>query len=136
VVPDSETLPAEVVQWINDLGRSPWNDDVAQAPFGEYPLDPAVQVAPRRWKRWTTRYDAQAVVYELSSAGQGLAVAFCIRTGRAPSALPTVPGVACLSNTGGMAIGAWQRDGMVYILAVQGGARRYRAFVESGMVVG
>jgi len=130
----NDRFSAEVAGWIEELDGSNWNEDLTHLGLQGYPLDTSIRQAPNQWCRIKTPYDSQAVVYDLAGPGRGFALAFCIRPGVSQSSLSTVP--TTIPTTGGKVVAVWQRGEVVYVLAVQGDRRRYRRFVESGMIIG
>ena len=131
-----EELPGEVEQWVNEAAPSTgWSEDLAEAAH-PYPRHAAINAFPHRWRVARTRYDSQASLYDVTPGRpKRFAYVFCIRT-RTTSALPSSPPRVPDSETGGVAIGAWQRDGMVYVLVVKGGRKRYQDFIDSGYGIG
>ena len=129
-----ETISGEVALWIGQLQRNGWRDDLGDPALRDYPLDRCVRQLPRRWSPVRTRYDAHAVAYDLAGPGRAMAVVFCIRNPNGRSSLASIP--TRIPSTGGMVIGAWQRDGRVYVLAVRGDERRYRSLVEARLILG
>lgn len=130
-------LPREVNEWIEEAPDwTDWNADLAEAPVDDYPRDARFRASPRRWRVAGTRYDSRTIVYDISRPGDGFAYVFCIHTKGRAVPLPTVPPSNPRWTTGGVAIGAWQRNGMTYIVAVQGGKQRYREFVGPSMELG
>jgi len=123
-----EELQGEVNEWIDQLAESnDWNGNLVDAPVEDYPPDAAVRAIPRGWRVAQTRYDSLATVYNISRGGES-AYLFCIRPKGKVSGLPKVPPMGPQWTTGGVAIGAWQRPGMVYVLVVDGNKRDYRSF--------
>jgi hypothetical protein len=121
----TEGLPGEVNAWIDEVAQSnDWNSDFEEAPVQLYP---AIRAAPHRWRVAATRYDSQATVYDVSRPGGASAYLFCLRT--KGGGLPNVPPWNPQWTTGGVAIGAWQGTGIVYVLAVKGGKEQYQSYI-------
>ena len=128
-------LPGEVEQWVREREQwTDWSENLAQAAH-PYPQKDLIRGVPIRWRVVRTRYDSRAILYDITPpTGQGFAYVICIRA--RTTALPPLPPRFPISQTGGIAIGAWQSGGMVYVLAVKGGQARYQNFVGSGFEIG
>jgi hypothetical protein len=127
----TDDFAREVIGWTDQVPGSTWNQDLAAA---AYPLDRAILAATGGWTSLATPYHRQTLVYDLTPPGRGFAYAFCIpKRGRA-SDLPSVP--TPFSDTGGIAIGAWQSQDVVYVLAVRGSRSRYQSFINSRLLIG
>lgn len=130
-----EQLPIDVNEWINEVVvANDWNGDFSEAPVQDYPPDPAVRADVKQWRVAQTRYDSQATVYDISR-GQGYAYLFCIRAKGNVIGLPKVPPVDPQWTTGGVAIGVWQRAGMVYVLVVERRKQQYQSFIGPSMII-
>jgi len=125
----SGELPDELKEWIwATAPASDWSGNVREAPVRDNTHDAAIRGAALRWCIAKTRYDSETVVYDVSRPGGGRsAYVFCIRTGGRSVALPNV--LPPQWTTGGVAVGAWLRGGMLYVLAVKGGEREYQNYV-------
>lgn len=132
ILPDA--LPAQVADWMQQVDRADWNKDLAHLDCQKRPFDGRIRVSPRRWCRVKTGYDSRTVVYDLAKPGERYAFVFCLRSGVDQPTLPTVP--TAIPTTGGKVIAAWQRGGVVYVLAVKGSMRRYQRLVDSRMIIG
>jgi hypothetical protein len=126
----------EVLLWTDEIQEAEWNGDVSADALRAYPLDRAIRALPRRWCWLTTRYDARTLAYDVAPPGREFAYVFCMRARRPSAELPTAPPATPFSTTGGVAIGAWQSPELVYVLAVQGGQRRYQSFLNTGLLIG
>jgi hypothetical protein len=131
-----DRLPGEVLAWTDAVVQQGWNTDFQAQPLRDHPLDRAVRAIPQRWCVIRTAYDQQTVVYDLAPRGRGLALVFCLRSRVRTSALPESPPWNVFPATGGLTLGVWRRGELVYVLAVQGGAERYRALIESPPLIG
>jgi hypothetical protein len=110
-------------------------DGLAQGqPPADYSLSTLISVRGNvRWRRITGLLGGRGVAYDLSppvAGGQSRAVLYVLSM---PSSLaglgaspPRIP-----STTGGVAIGAWQEKGRLYVLAVSGGEAEYRLFLRT-----
>jgi len=131
-----ERLPGEILAWDDAVVRQGWNDNVRATEPGERPLDPAVRGVPRRWCQIATRYDSKTIVYDLAPPGADQAVVFCMRSKARTTSLPNAPPWKAFSASGGLTLGVWRHGDMVYVLAVRGGPRRYREFIEASPWIG
>jgi hypothetical protein len=122
------------LRWTDESRLHSWERDLTQAPLqAGYPLDSALRAPPQRWQRFVVEGET-VVAYDLSPPGQPLAAQFTLRTTR-PHSVPSVLSSTPLSNTGGFCIGACQRDGVLYVLVIEGDASRYRQFVRAQLPV-
>ena len=109
--------------------RTNW---VALAPrergLAKYPVPPTVRGTARRWSDVSTLVGADAVAYDLTVGGHRAAL-FVIPSDEfvAGSTPPMKPD----SSTGGLMIGCWQTQGMVYVLVVEGDERNYQNRLDS-----
>ncbi len=126
----------EVIGWAAEGAASAWSSDFAAAQLADVRWDNSLQVRPRQWSVRSTRYHARTVVYDLTLPGRKPAYVFCFPATRKAADVPATPPLTPFSTTGGYSIGVWQRDGMVYVLAVQGGDRYYRSFLEARVILG
>jgi hypothetical protein len=129
----SDEFSQEVITWTEQVQQEAWREDLETA---VYPLDQAIRATPRRWAQLATTYDRQTLVYDLTPPGRDFAFAFCIPVRGRPCTLPALPPAFPFSTTGGVAMGAWQTQDLVYVLVVQGGQNRYQAFMKSGLLIG
>lgn len=127
-----EELRAEVTRWIDEESQSAdWREDVTEAAPLEYPDDAEISgLTPNGWCVIGTRYDSQTIVYDVSRRGER-AYLFCFRTNGRSVALPNTIPLSPRWTTGGVDIGAWQRNGMMYVLAVEGGRQQYQRYVTA-----
>lgn len=131
-----DRLPGEVLAWTDAVVQQGWNTDFQAQPLRDYPLDRAVRAIPQRWCVIRTAYDRQTVVYDVAPRGRDLALVFCLRSRVRTSALPELPPWNVFPASGGLTLGVWRRGELVYVLAVRGGAERYRALIESPPLIG
>ena len=118
----NDDFSREVIGWTEQVQQRDWSEELAAA----HPLDYAIRAVPRRWTQLTTGYDRRTLVYDLTPPGRDFAFAFCIPVRGRPCVLPSLPPAMPFSTTGGIAMGAWQTQDMVVVLAVQGGPNRYQ----------
>jgi hypothetical protein len=95
-----------------------------------FPYSPELFFFPQtRWRRITDFDRAEAVAYDIPlGPGQNatLYVVRC-RSGSLPRAVPSTP----QTRTPYLAISAWQGDGVVYVVVVEGDDPAYRAILKS-----
>jgi hypothetical protein len=128
-----DALVQTALKWTDESRLHSWEQDLSQAPLQAYPLEAALRAQPLRWQRLVVEGET-IVAYDLSPPGQPMAAQFTLRTTRThsvPSAMPSTP----LSNTGGFCVGACQRNGVLYVLVIEGDASRYRQFVRAQLPV-
>jgi hypothetical protein len=101
-------------------------------PPDAYPTDPDFDVRhfpTIRWRSIRSFLGRRGVAYDIGGPGTpraSLYVVQCAVSGL-PSAVPPQPA----STTRGLAIGAWQRDGLLYVLVVEGGPGIYRQLLPT-----
>ncbi len=126
----AEHLFQECLEWQQSITAHPFSQEMKPAPSRRYPVDGAIVVAPSGWQSLKTRYDAQAVVYDLRShSGQSFAALVVIRT-NARFAVSQVMQSEPASTTRGISIGACQKGGRLYILMIEGNKKRFQRFVK------
>jgi hypothetical protein len=116
-------------EWTDAALLNQWNQNPAAAPAQKYPVDSSLRASVQSWQRLRTRYDSQAVVYSLAPIGQPYVLQVTVRTNEKFAVLASPPSRP-FSTTGGLSIGAWQRDGVLYVLIVQGDERRYQSLLK------
>lgn len=131
-------LPDDVQEWIDQAPEwtdwTDWSESLSEAPAEDYPDDAELRADPKQWRFAETRYDSRTIVYDISRPGQK-AYVFRIRAKGGTLPFPTAVPATPRWTTGGVAIGAWQRNGMLYVLAVEGGRAEYRKYVGPGMPI-
>jgi hypothetical protein len=95
----------------------------------DFPLSRDVLEFPQvRW-RWVQGFlGGKAVAYDLSAPGGGRATLFVAQ--RTVRDLPNIPPLVPTPTTAGCSAAAWQQEGTLYVLVVEGGARTYRGFLD------
>ena len=125
--PASGEVTTEAAVWFERLADH-WLP-IAEAP-ANLPLPAAIVGNPRGWQALSKTVARRGVVYSLAQGAKSRAVLFVLSAKR-----PGLPGAAPLtpqSATGGLTISAWQSQGLVYVLVVEGDERAYRRFVNPG----
>jgi hypothetical protein len=125
--PAAGELTTEAAQWFERL-TDDWQP-IAQAP-ANLPLPAAIVGHPRGWQALAKTPAGRGVVYSLAQGAKSRAVLFVL-SARRPG-LPGAPPLAPQSATGGLTISAWQSQGLVYVLVVEGDERAYRRFLNPG----
>lgn len=134
---DDERLPDEIMLWADAVVRQGWNEDLQTPEVLERPLDRrAVRASPQRWCSIATAYDSQTVVYDVAPRGTEMALVFCMRSRVRNSTLREMPPWNAVSATGGLTLGVWRREDLVYVLVVRGGPLRYRELIEASPLIG
>jgi hypothetical protein len=125
--PASGEVTTEAAVWFERLADH-WLP-IAEAP-ANLPLPSAIVGNPRGWQALSKTVARRGVVYSLAEGAKSRAVLFVLSAKR-----PGLPGAAPLtpqSATGGLTISAWQSQGLVYVLVVEGDERAYRRFLNPG----
>jgi hypothetical protein len=126
-VPTGGEVTSEAAQWFTQLADL-WQP-IAQAP-ADLALPSAIAGDPRGWQSVAKTIARKGIVYRLTQGAEGRAVLYVLSAKRAglSATLPLNP----QSSTGGLSIGAWQSQGLVYVLVVEGDQRAYRRFLRPG----
>lgn len=131
--PTSASQIAELaISWVDAAQQEDW-EPAEDAPAKKFPLAAEIEVesgqaAITQWQYLSTRF-GKAATYDLTPPGKGFVYQFAIRTSEdfsAPQLLPSSP----QQNTQGMCIGVAYRQGMLYVLVVEGDERRYSRFIK------
>lgn len=123
-----QALAAELREFA--AGEFAWQEDLTSAPRSTYPVESSLRVLPWRWQRMATSLDAQAVVYDLSHTRRKTLL-IVMQANVTSDELTTRPPSIPQSTTGGVCVGMWQRDGLVYALVVEGNEPWYRGLVKN-----
>jgi hypothetical protein len=121
----NDELAAAATSWFDLSGPQTGWQSLDKAPLAQYPLSRGLKFGPTRW----ARLDETTVVYELTRPGRQRALLF-VKVGQRP-----LPGITKtfplqrLGSSGGLALGAWQRGSVVYVLSVIEGDQRIEDFV-------
>lgn len=129
-------LANEVIHWAGVAANGSWQSDFSAPELRRYPFADAIRAVPRRWAQLPTRYHRETVVYDLTPPGARPIYVFCFPAGRTSANLASAPPARPFSTTGGYAVGVWQGERVIYALAVQGDERRYRALIQSPVLLG
>ena len=98
------------------------------APPGDFPISPDIaRFTKVRWRKVESFLEGGAVAYDLPSRGgrATLYVTNCTIAG-----LPPFPPPLPSLSTGGNSAAAWQSDGLLYVLVVQGDAQTYADYLD------
>jgi hypothetical protein len=123
-------MPERVRQWTALIQPERWR--TSRFPDKEFPPGNRVLLRPRRWQSIASRESGRLVCYDLSPPGGSAILLFVspIVPSR-PYALPSWPSEQPGWNTQGLCIASWMVKGLVYALAVEGGAARYKDVVRT-----
>jgi hypothetical protein len=124
-----EILDEAVNQFIagDNLPAGPVSAEV----LASYPPSRDVRCLPNMRCRGLDNFlGCQAMAYKLTAWDGESGTLFVLSWKRPISGLDALPPDCPRPATGGAAAGAWQADGMVYVLVVQGDERVYRSFFE------
>jgi hypothetical protein len=113
----------EAAVWFRQLAGT-WRP-VARPPKG-FPIPAGIGGTPIGWQPLAGSVAKKGVAYDLTQGRNTHAVLFVLGTSRRD--LPIAPPHVPQSTTAGLAIGAWQSGGLLYVLVVQGDERAYRKF--------
>jgi hypothetical protein len=115
----NDVVAQTAVQWFDLSGPKLNWQSYESAPVAQYPLARTIRYRPARW----ARLNDSTVVYDLTHSGRQRALLFVQRTNRPHPGLNNFK-MTRLSSSGGIALGAWQRTEVVYVLAVIEGDQR------------
>jgi hypothetical protein len=117
----NDVLAMNAVTWFDQCGpAATWH--TAAAPPQQFPLDSAIKFAPKGW-RYLDDEKRDIVAYEIVFRGER-ALLFVFKPTRPYPGLARTPFTG-LTASGGISLGAWQRNDRVYVLAVHGGNSRH-----------
>lgn len=122
-------LCREAATWDPNSTGGEWIQDISAAPTN-YPVSDRLNVSASQWKPFANRYDSKSVVYDMTPPGGTQIFLFAIRPGDqfdVPATFPAAP----IYSVDGFSIGTCQRDGVTYVLLVEGDNDRYRKVVKS-----
>jgi hypothetical protein len=124
-----DQLAAKANHWFSQSGpAADWA--AAKFPVEQFPFDRSVIVPPQKWRQ----LDGSTVAYDLTVVGGQRALLYVERTNR-PHNIRNFP-YTKLTSSGGVALGAWQRDGYVYVLVVvEDGGKSLGRFFRRGVGV-
>jgi hypothetical protein len=115
-----------------DLDDGAWRNDIAVA-LRQYPIDPVVLAQPTNWQRQVTALDPTAVVYKLRT-GPKRTTLFVMRSATM-TGLPASPDMTPQHNTEGVCVGAWQTEGLVFVLVIEGSVHDYRSLLSDPLPI-
>jgi hypothetical protein len=131
----SELTRQQLLNDSSEWARQLWNGPTHWTALGagerelpKYPLPVVLAASATYWADAGGMVDLNAVAYDLSSGGGPRAVLFVIREDEidADATPPNSP----QSSTGGLMIGCWQSQGLVYVLVVEGDERTYKSLLK------
>lgn len=127
-----EQLVQESQKWLDALEDDPqrWSG----LDESSIQLFPATQVAalPENWRYVSTGFGRKSRVYRLRLPTRQVAYLFVVPTSVKFRGVGGVPPRSSFPQaTGGWRIGAWQTDGHLYVLAVEGSESLYRSLIPT-----
>ncbi|MBN1591474.1 MAG: hypothetical protein JW888_18315 [Pirellulales bacterium] len=114
-----ELISAETLASNPLLASHPFSDDIRRLPR-------------TRWRKVEDFLGGSAVAYEMTGWGGTRATLFVLPCRHQIDGLRAKPAHHSNLATGGKAAGAWQTDGLLYVLVVEGDERAYRRFLDPG----
>lgn len=134
---EARTVAEKAIAWVVDIQQGDWISR-DKTPLDAYPLAneinlPSASQAVTQWQFVRTVF-GKAAAYDLTPAGKGFVYQFAIRTDEefsAPQLLPPAPH----QNTQGMCVGVAYRNGVLYVLVVEGDPQRYEEFIRERLPV-
>lgn len=134
-----DQLTALASQWVEESApnRSAWKKPTQPAP--QVLAIPTTSVAERSF---TTAHRERATVFNVTPSGRQQVLLFVVQT-RHSYAVRTAPFTRLKNASGGVALAAWQKDGVLYVLAVREAdqkledyirQQRYAMVLPSGLV--
>ena len=101
------------------------------AVLADYPISRDVLQPPgTRWRAIRGFLDRRGVAYDMKGWGGRRATLVVVHYRRAIAGLPSKPPPRPLRTTGGQSAVAWQTDGLLYVLVVDGRQHVYRRFLN------
>lgn len=98
------------------LPAAGWAGSVSKKTLTAYPIDPAIRVPARNERTMHLQGAASGVAYDLTPSGKDRAILFVLRT---PDRFDVAPiAYTTLRPTGGVAMAAWQKGELLYVLVV------------------
>lgn len=102
-----------------------------ESPPERFPFSPdLIQLPGTRWRSVSEFAPSEAVAYDVPLGAGQKATLYAVRC-RANAPLPSRPPASPSMRTQNLAIAAWQGDGLVYVVVVEGGDPAYRAILKS-----
>ena len=99
------------------------------APRAEYPISREVLRTPQvRWRPIRGLLGCTGVAYDLSAPGGRRATLYVVS--QAVAGLPAQPPLEPRPTTAGCSAAAWQENGLLYVLVVDGGPGVYRSYLR------
>jgi hypothetical protein len=124
-----EMACGEAIRFFEDDVAKPGTILQVKRPPGDFPF--SHEVIERRGIRWRKISDflgREGVAFDLPSLGGNRATLYVVSL-TVEDILP-VPSLSHLYTTGGCAADAWQEDGLLYVLVVQGGKSEFNSCLK------
>jgi len=108
-----------------------WRDFTASTPASSRPSTSMVHARALHWRAFRSSLDPAGVEYDLrTSRTSRKAILYVVQTRTVIHNLPTAPSRRPQSQTGGWVVSSWREGDLVYVLAVEGDAARYRSLIR------
>ena len=99
------------------------------SPPADYPISRGIlRTSLVRWRPIKGLLGCTGVAYDLSGPGDGRATLYVVS--QAVAGLPTQPPLEPRPTTAGCSAAAWQENGLLYVLVVDGGPGVYRSYLR------
>ena len=99
------------------------------SPPDDYPISRGIlRTSQVRWRAIQGLLGGTGVAYDLSAPGDGRATLYVLS--QAVPGLPTQPPLEPRPTTGGCSAAAWQENGLLYVLVVDGSPGVYRSYLR------
>ncbi len=99
------------------------------SPPDDYPISRGILRTPQvRWRPIQGLLGCTGVAYDLSGPGDGRATLYVVS--QAVPGLPAQPPLEPRPTTAGCSAAAWQENGLLYVLVVDGGPGVYRSYLR------
>ena len=127
---DSEqTVLDKAIRFFNgDLPPAPGQLLAKVSSPSQFPLSKAIRLYSEiHWRNLNNFMGQSGVAFDLPTQGGARATLYVVKcTTAGLGASPTFKP----SNTGGCCVAAWQEDGLLYVLVVQGSQKSYREYLN------
>ncbi len=119
-------------RFLENQGNGPNGTALATESAPErFPFSPDLRQLPgTRWRSVSDFRSAEALAYDIPLGVGQKATLYAVRC-RANAPLSSRPPASPSMRTQNLAIAAWQGNGLVYVVVVEGGDRAYRAILKS-----
>jgi hypothetical protein len=133
----AELTAQRLLENSGDWARKLWNVPAkwTSLPAGQrelagFPMPQVINALASRWADVGDDVEWRAVAYDVSPRGGPRAMLLVIKDGEIDEGGPS-PTASPQSTTGGLMIGCWQGQGVVYVLVVEGDERSYKNLLKA-----